>query len=101
MDTFSNDSVTQMVSNAKSYLIDKFDAIINGSFFKKIRKKFEYCMGHPEFKKQIIQVIVNNIRLQQIMMLMKLMMQLLMNFMNVREISSIAEYVSKIGYNVV
>ena len=50
--------MTQKVCNAKSYLSDKFVAIIDGSFFEKIRKEFEYCMGHPEFKTQGIQVIV-------------------------------------------
>ena len=58
MDTFSNDYMTQEVINAETYLSDKFDAIISGSFFEKIRKEFEYCMGNLEFKDQVIQVIV-------------------------------------------
>ena len=45
MDTFSNDYVTPMVSNAKSNLSDKFDAIINGSFLKKNYKEIRILYG--------------------------------------------------------
>lgn len=43
-----------MISNMKSNLSDKFDAIIKGRYFKNIEKKFEYCMGHPEITMQVI-----------------------------------------------
>ena len=49
--------MTQEVINAETFLSDKFDAIISGSFSENIRKEFEYCMGNPEFKHQVIQVI--------------------------------------------
>ena len=44
----------------ESDLSNKVDAIINGTYFEKIRNEFEYCMGHPESKKQVIQVMINN-----------------------------------------
>ena len=62
MDTSSNNSVTPMVSNVEFYLSDKFDAIIDGSYFEKIRKEFEYCMGHSNFRKQFIQLLVEKRR---------------------------------------
>ena len=60
MDTSSNDSVTPMVSNEESDLSSRFDAIIDGSFFDQIIKDFEYCMGHPNLKKQFIQVLLEH-----------------------------------------
>ena len=54
--------MTQEVINAESYLCDKFDAIISGSFFEKIRTEFEYSMGNLEFKNQVIQVIVKKLK---------------------------------------
>ena len=60
MDTSSNDSMTPMVSNEESDLSNRFDTIIDGSFFDQIKKEFEYCMGHPNLKKQFIQVILEN-----------------------------------------
>ena len=60
MNTFSNGSMTRMVSNMESNLNNSFDAIIDGSYFDKIKKEFEYCMIHPKFKKQVIKVIVDN-----------------------------------------
>ena len=46
MDTSLNNSVTPMVSNKESNLSHRFNAIIDGSFFNRIRKDFEYCMSH-------------------------------------------------------
>ena len=105
MTTFSNDSMTLMVSNVESDLSNRFDAMINNSQFKKIRKEFKYCMCHPNFKKQVNDVIVNNCqknkfqnillvnfnfntntKLRLIMkLMMRLMMQLLMNLMRARK----------------
>lgn len=44
------------------YLSNKFNAIIESSYFEIIRMEFEYCMGNPNFKKQFIQILVENRR---------------------------------------
>ena len=50
MDTSPNNSVTPIFSNMGSYISNKFDAIIDGTYFEIIRKEVEYCVGHPKIK---------------------------------------------------